>query len=419
MKNVKCIILGGGQGKRLFPLTRDRSKPAVPIGSKYRLIDIPLSNSLNSGIKQIYILTQFNSVSLNNHIHQTYKFDYFSDIRVRLLAAEQTIANTKWFQGTADAVRQHMVHYNLAPDDDVMILSGDHLYRMDYNQLISFHREKNADLTISVVPVAKGETPHFGIMSLDANQKITNFKEKPKADAELAEVKMPAELCDRFGIPTNPPKFLASMGVYVFKASVLEKLLSGTESDFGKELIPKALFTYQAYGFLFKDYWRDIGTIDSYYEASMELTFPNPPFSFMGEERIYTHPRFLPPSQILDSPLDQVLIPEGCIIQNAKVKKSIVGLRSVIRKGAHVEETVLLGADYYEWGTPPSNFPPIGIGEGSEVRRAIIDKNARIGKKVKITNTKKLDNFDSLNYCIRDGIVIIPKNGVIPDGTVI
>ncbi|MBI4970791.1 MAG: glucose-1-phosphate adenylyltransferase [Candidatus Omnitrophica bacterium] len=418
MKNVKCIILGGGQGKRLFPLTRDRSKPAVPIGSKYRLIDIPMSNSLNSGIKQVYILTQFNSVSLNNHIHQTYKFDYFSDTRVRLLAAEQTIANTKWFQGTADAVRQHIVHYNLQPDSDVLILSGDHLYRMDYKKLVDFHREKNADLTISVVAVPKKHTPGFGIMSLDTNQKIVNFKEKPKEDSELASVQLDPSLVTRFGLVPNPPKFLASMGVYVFKASVLERLLSGTESDFGKELIPKALFNYKAYGYFFNDYWRDIGTIHSYYEASMEMTGPIPPFSFFSEEKVFTHPRFLPPSAVMESQLDQVLIPEGCRIHQAKIKRTIVGLRSVIQKGACVENTVLMGADYYEWKVP-NGFPPIGIGEGSKINRAIIDKNARIGKNVIIENSKRVENFDSLNYCIRDGIVIIPKNGVIPDGAVI
>ena len=419
MKNVKCIILGGGQGKRLFPLTRDRSKPAVPIGSKYRLIDIPMSNSLNSGIKQIYILTQFNSVSLNNHIHQTYKFDYFSDRNVRLLAAEQTTANTKWFQGTADAVRQHMAHYNLEPDSDVLILSGDHLYRMDYKKLVDFHREKKADLTISMVAVQKKHTPGFGIMSMDKNQKIVNFKEKPKEEAELKGLEIDKELCERFQISANTPSYLASMGVYVFKAAVLEKLLAGPESDFGKELIPKALISHHAYGYFFNDYWRDIGTMHSYYEASMEMTGLNPPFSFFGSEKVYTHPRFLPPSSIADSQIDQVLIPEGCRIQQAKIKKCIVGLRSVVRKGAEVSDTVLMGADYYEWAAPTTGFPPIGIGEGSKIFRAIIDKNARIGKNVKIENSKRVENYDSLNYCIRDGIVIIPKNGVIPDGTVI
>lgn len=418
MRKVKCIILGGGQGKRLFPLTRDRSKPAVPIGSKYRLIDIPLSNSLNSGLKQIYILTQFNSVSLNNHIHQTYKFDYFSDTRVRLLAAEQTLANAHWFQGTADAVRKHMVHYNLEPDDDVLILSGDHLYRMDYNGLIDFHRQKNADLTISMVGVPPKHTVHFGIMGLDPDQKIVNFKEKPKESSELKSVALDPALAEQLGISARMPLYPASMGVYVFKASVLEKLLQGNESDFGKELIPKAISNFNAYGYFFRDYWRDIGTIGSYYKASMELTQPNPPFSFMSADRVYTHPRFLPPSSISSSVLDQVLIPEGCVVQEAKIARSIVGLRSTVRKGAQVEDTVLLGADYYEWQVP-HDYPGIGIGEGSRVRRAIIDKNARIGKKVKILNEKGIEEFNGPNYCIREGIVIVPKNAMIPDGTVI
>jgi len=418
MKNLKCIILGGGQGKRLHPLTGYRSKPAVPIGSKYRLIDIPLSNSLNSGLKDIYILTQFNSVSLNNHISQTYKFDYFSDVRVQVLAAEQTVSSTHWFQGTADAVRKHMSHYNLDPEDNVLILSGDHLYRMDYNELLEFHKQKNADITISVVPIDKEETIEFGIMNLDKNQLITDFKEKPKEEAELKSVELSKELKKQHQITSKKPQYLASMGIYIFKAKILEKLLAGKESDFGKEIIPKALFTHKAYGYFFNDYWRDIGTIDSFYKASMELTRPSPRFSLISDERIYTHPRFLPPSKIGKTLLDQAIIPEGCVIQDAEIIKSVIGLRSIIRQGVHIEESVLMGADSYEWN-PPEKYPPIGIGEGTIIRKAIIDKNARIGKNVRIENKEKKKEFDSLNYCIREGVVIIPKNGVIPDGTVI
>ncbi len=416
MNNLKCIILGGGHGKRLYPLTQFRSKPAVPIGTKYRLIDIPISNSLNSGIKDIYVLTQFNSVSLNNHIHQTYKFDYFSDTKVQLLAAEQTMGNMNWFQGTADAVRKHMTHYSLKPNDNVLILSGDHLYRMDFNEVLRFHIDKDADITLAVNPVEEKETRHYGIMNLDDDERIVDFKEKPKEKAQLKTVDLSPALKKRYHIPQDKPHYLASMGIYIFKARILEQLLLGNESDFGKEIIPKALFKHKAYGYYFKDYWRDIGTIDSFYDSCMELTKTDSQFSFLAPQKIYTHPRFLPPTTIAKSVIDQAVIPEGCVLEETHIERCSVGLRSILKKNSQVEDTVLMGADYYEWKVP-KKFPPIGIGENTFIRKAIIDKNARIGKNVSIRNEKNLDNFDSLNYCIRDGIVIIPKNGIIPDGT--
>lgn len=416
MNNVCCIVLGGGKGNRLFPLTRDRSKPAVPIGGKYRLIDIPLSNSINSGIGKIFILTQFNSVSLNRHIYSTYTFDYFSDKKVHLLAAEQTLDNTSWFQGTADAVRRHIGHYHWKPDDDVLILSGDHLYRMDFREIIKFHREKGADVTLSSLLVPESITDQFGVLKMDKSHKITAFLEKPSGPDQLKGFEPDKE----HGEKSRGNRYLASMGIYVFKASVLEKLLQGQETDFGKELIPRAIKTYKTYGFVFKDYWRDIGTIRSFYEANLELTTRNPRFSFIAPEGpIYTHPRFLRPSKIEGSRLKNVLLSEGCIILNSDIESSIVGLRSIIGRRVEIKRSILMGvdADFSKGGQSMTTEP--SIGDGSIIENAILDKNVRIGKNVKILNKKGIVDLDGDNYYVRDKIVVIPKNTVIPDGTII
>ncbi len=406
---VVAIVLGGGQGKRLYPLTRDRSKPAVPIGGKYRLVDIPISNSLHSGIKDIFILTQFNSSSLNNHILNTYKFDYFSRSSVTLLAAEQTLSSEKWFQGTADAVRCHLPHYHLDPDDEVLILSGDHLYRMDFRELIDFHRRRKADVSISVIQVLGKEAHQFGILNSEDSGLITHFLEKPKS---LAARK-------KFQYEKN--KYLASMGIYLFKASVLIDLLNGTETDFGKEIIPKAIKSVRAYAFVFQNYWRDIGTIGSFYQANLELTGPNPKFNFHSGNRgsIFTHPRFLPPTQLESASVKRSLITEGSIIRKAEIEDSVIGLRSVIKRNVTIRKSVVMGTDFYEVDQRTDVSIPMGIGEGSYIEHAIIDKNARIGKKVVIKNSKKIEDIDSDNYCIRERIIIVPKNAVIPDGTVI
>ena len=405
---VVAIVLGGGQGKRLFPLTRDRSKPAVPIGGKYRLVDIPISNSLHAGIKDIFILTQFNSSSLNNHILNTYKFDYFSRSSVTLLAAEQTLSSEKWFQGTADAVRFHLPHYHLEPEDEVLILSGDHLYRMDFRQLIDYHRRQKADLSISVISVPEREAHQFGILKAGESGVITDFIEKPKEPAV------------RKKFQSGKNKFLASMGIYLFRASVLIDLLNGTETDFGKEVIPKAIKAYRAYAFVFQDYWRDIGTIGSFYQANLELTGPHPKFSFYTGDRgrIFTHPRFLPPTQIEQASVIRSLVTEGSIIKQAQIEDSVVGLRSVIGRNAFIKKSVVMGTDFYEIDQKPAAIP-VGIGDGSVIENAIIDKNARIGKKVTIKNSKKIKTLDSENYYIREEVVIVPKNAVLPDGTVI
>lgn len=416
MNNVISIILGGGQGNRLFPLTRDRSKPAVPIGGKYRLIDIPVSNSLNSGIGRIFILTQFNSVSLNQHISSTYRFDYFSGTRVHLLAAEQTLENANWFQGTADAVRRHMSHYHLAPDDDVLILSGDHLYRMDFREILNFHREKQADVTVSAIMVPARITKEFGLIKVDSNFKIKSFLEKPSTAEQLKGF----EPAGSASLNVKPNSYLASMGIYVFKARVLQDILKGDEADFGKEIIPKAIDSFNAYGFPFQGYWRDIGTIRSFYEANLELTSKKPRFTFISPEgSIYTHPRFLKPSKIEGAKLKNVLLSEGSQIFNAEIEDSIVGLRAVIERRVRMKRTILMGVDArYSEGRGKLNAEPV-IGDGSVIENAIIDKNVRIGKNARILNKKGIIDSDNGIYYIRDKIVIIPKNTVIPDGTVI
>lgn len=403
MADVISIILGGGAGKRLFPLTRDRAKPAVPIGGKYRLVDIPISNSLNSGIKRIFVLTQFNSASLHKHLLRTYQFDYFSDASVELLAAEQTPSTTDWFQGTADAVRKHIPHYYLDDDDEIMILSGDHLYRMDLQLILEFLREKKADFVVATVPVKKAEVSQFGIMQLNRDNRIVAFKEKPKTVTPSDSFK---------------GAYLASMGIYAFRASVLKKMLRGNESDFGKEVIPKSISHLKAYGYVFDGYWRDIGTIRSFYETSLELTLPDPPFSFGSlEGKIYTHPRFLPPLRITDSNIHDSLLSEGSRIEKSKIHHAIVGLRSMIQEGVTLKNTIMMGADYYE--KTPQGAIPVGVGKNCHIENAILDKNVRIGDGVKISNRRKINDLDGDNFYIRDGIVVIPKNAVIQPGTVI
>ena len=407
--SVIAITLGGGRGRRLFPLTLYRSKPAVPIGGKYRLVDIPISNSLHSGINRIFVLTQYNSASLNNHIYNTYKFDYFSRSAVILLAAEQTLSSEQWFQGTADAVRCHMPHYHLKPYDEALILSGDHLYRMDYQELLKFHREKNADVTISAILVPEKMTHEFGILKMGKDSRISDFREKPATKEE------------RRGLESNEKgSYFASMGVYLFKASVLTELLKGKEADFGKELIPRAIRECKSYGFLFDGYWRDIGTMRSFYKANLELTGHYPKFRFHSPKgNVFTHPRFLPPSQILSSKIDNSLISEGCTLREASIENSIIGLRSVIHKKVTIDKSVIMGADYFEFESADSNEVPLGIGEGTTIENAIIDKNARIGRYVTIKNVKGVEEEDGSNYYIREGIVIIPKDVTIPDKAVI
>ncbi len=417
MRDVLAIILGGGRGSRLYPLTKLRAKPAVPIGGRYRLIDIPISNCLNSDIHKIYVLTQFLSASLHRHIFQTYKFDLFSGGFVDILAAEETARGMDWYQGTADAVRKQLVHFFNTRVEDILVLSGDHLYRMDYGEFVGFHRERRADVTIAAQPVTISAASRFGILKTDEDGRIISFHEKPQED-EIEGLEC---------IPDSDRPCLASMGIYIFRADVLRKMLEESDAeDFGKQIIPQAIQSRRVYGYLFDGYWEDIGTIRSFYEANLAMTLPNPPFDFYNPQHpIYSRPRFLPPSRADDCHLDSVALAEGCIIDRADIRESVIGLRGVVRVDAHLTRTVMMGADFYE--TPEQKaenhrlgIPDVGIGRGSRIEGAIIDKNARIGESVVIRSREEEAEFiETENYTIRDGIVVIPKNAVIPDGTVI
>jgi glucose-1-phosphate adenylyltransferase len=427
-KRVLAVILGGGAGTRLFPLTKERAKPAVPLGGKYRLVDVPISNCINSGITQIFVLTQYNSASLNRHIAQTYRFSNFSTGFVEILAAEQRRDSPHWFQGTADAVRRTLPHIHDWRMKHLLVLSGDHLYRMDYRKFLQRHWETQADLTISVIPCREQQAEGFGILKADEQGRIIEFKEKPKGD-DLQSMRVDTT---KFGLSPEEAQlkpFLASMGIYVFKYDVLVELLKMDESwvDFGREIIPAAIKMFNVQAYLFKGYWEDIGTIRSFYQANLDLVSPLPKFNFFDTEApIYTRSRYLPPSKIHNCDIDNSLISEGCILNGVYARNSIIGLRSRIDNGVRIENSIIMGADYFESlddlkANLEKGVPHIGIGEKTIIRRSIIDKNARIGRNVQLINCRSVENEDSQDglYYIRDGIIVIPKNAVIPDGTVI
>ena len=411
-KDILAVIMGGGQGTRLFPLTKVRAKPAVPIGGKYRLIDIPISNCINSNIDRIALLTQFNSVSLHRHITRTYNFDPFHQGWVQIWAAEQTIHNDTWYQGTADAVRQQMFEIHATGSDYTLILAGDHLYRMDYEKMAQHLWETGGDISIALQPCAMEEAPRLGILKRGKNQLISDFVEKPK-DHEV----------QKSFISRNDPALplLGSMGIYLFKTDVLDELLRELDvDDFGKEIIPHAIHTHRVVGYDFEGYWEDIGTIRSFYNANLDLTRPSPPFNFYDVSHpIYTHARFLPGSIIAGGTLEDVSLSDGCYIGKAEITRSVIGLRSHIQDGSIIKNTYLMGADYYEEKNSPVNDIPIGIGENSKIDCAIIDKNARIGSNVIISPFPPGTEVDQNNWSIRDGIVVIPKNVILPDGTII
>ena len=416
--NIAVIILGGGKGKRLYPLTSYRSKPAVPIGGKYRLVDIPISNAINSGFRRIFVLTQFNSTSLHKHIHRTYPYEAFNQTSVELLAAEQTLVNADWFQGTADAVRKHIPHYHLEDVDHVLVLSGDHLYRMDYTKILQYHIERDADVTISTIPVSKSGVSHFGIMQMKPSGRITSFLEKPAPKEDIQSYITPEHIREIFKVKGPKETYLASMGIYVFKPQVLIQALTGKEADFGKEVIPKSINRFKVFGYVYNGYWRDIGTIRSFYEANIELTKPKPQFSFLLPDiRIFTRPRFLPPNKIESAKMTNALVAEGCVIEGAEIEDSVIGLRSVIREGTVVRRSVLMGNDYYQWNAKSDLSREFGIGKNCVIENCILDKNVWIGNNVTIRNIKKVREEDGERHFIRDGIVIIPKNVRIPDGT--
>ncbi|MBV8585115.1 MAG: glucose-1-phosphate adenylyltransferase [Verrucomicrobia bacterium] len=415
-----AIIMGGGAGTRLFPLTKDRSKPAVPLAGKYRIVDIPISNCLNSGLGRIFLLTQFNSTSLHRHIHASYKFDNFSHNFVEILAAQQTPEGSRWYQGTADAVRQNLRYFLEGPFDYFLILSGDQLYQMDYMHLLEQHIAKGADITLGTTPVSREAASAFGIMHSDANRRIFRFEEKPKAPALLDQLKIPPELLQELGQPTDAELFQGSMGIYVFNRQILIDALDNDYDDFGKHIIPGALKKYNVVAYIFQGYWEDIGTIRAFFETNLALTDTVPPYNFFDRSRpIYTHPRFLPASKVNAATVRQAIIADGCIISDAHIHRAVIGVRSVIESGATIRNSVIMGADFYEEDAPrpDPNVPLIGIGRNTVIDHAIIDKNARIGEGVVITPENKAADVDAENYYIRDGVVVIPKNAVIPHGT--
>ncbi len=416
MKDVLAVIMGGGAGTRLYPLTKLRAKPAVPLAGHYRLIDIPISNCIHSGINRMYVLTQFNSVSLHRHVSRTYQFDNFSDGWVRILAAEQTPVSKAWYQGTADALRKQLYQLQVPKPRDVLILAGDHLYRMDYSEFVRFHSVNEADITISVKPVRAEDAPDLGILKADHEGRIVDFIEKPPLD----------QLKGWESIEGDKP-YLASMGIYVFRTpSLIQLLRTETGSDFGKHLIPSAIEKgKRVYGYRFDGYWEDIGTIKAFYDVNLALTSSDPPFDFFSAEwPIYTRSRYLPGSRIIDSNLMRVLLAPGCIINRATIADCVVGLRSTVNAGAHLHRVVMMGADDFESVVEKEEnrrlgLPDLGVGAGSVIENAILDKGVRIGRNVVIRNHAGAEDEETDTYVIRDGIVVVPKGAVVPDNTVI
>jgi glucose-1-phosphate adenylyltransferase len=413
-----AIIMGGGAGTRLFPLTKDRAKPAVPLGGKYRLVDIPISNCLNSGLRSIYVLTQFNTMSLHRHIQASYKFDNFSRSFIDLLAAQQTPEGAQWYQGTADAVRQNMRYFLERPFNYYLILSGDQLYRMDFRVLLHQHIQSGADITLATKPVQREQVSEFGIVRSGVDRRITRFVEKPKDETVLHEMKMSRELLTHADSNPDEELFQASMGIYIFNRDVLIKCLENQLVDFGKDVIPQSIKDQHVSAFIFNGYWEDIGTVRAFYEANLDLTDLIPEYSFFDTEApIYTHPRFLPGSKVNGATLRQAIISDGCIISDAHLERSVIGIRSIIQSGATIRNSIVMGADYFEQDRREyAGRIPIGIGRNCVIDRAIIDKNARIADGVVITPEGKSSNLDTDNYYIRDGIVVVPKNAVIPPG---
>ena len=415
-----AIILGGGQGSRLFPLTATRSKPAVPIGGKYRLIDVPISSCLHADIRRIFVLTQFNSASLNRHISNTYRLDHFSGGFVEILAAEQTPDNPHWFQGTADAVRQAVRHFERHPAEYYLILAGDHLYRMDYCELVDAHKAQKADITIAAQPVDPETATQMGIFRFDTDGRIVAFEEKPKPP-RLQEIGRSIPPGATFAPHSDEQPFTASMGVYVFSRQILLDMLEREAGiDFGRELIPGALEAFKVKPFLYRGFWADVGTIESFYDANVMLGKSSSPFRFWDVNKpIYTHLRHLPGSRLTDCRVRDSVVDDGCFLDRCQVEESVVGIRTHIQNGSRISRSVLLGADFYEDMVTADGGPSLGIGRDVVLDRVIIDKNARIGDGARLVNEKKVEEADGDGYYIRGGIIVVPKGGVIPPGTVV
>jgi glucose-1-phosphate adenylyltransferase len=428
MHEVLSLILGGGRGTRLYPLTALRSKPAVPVAGKYRLIDIPISNCINSGMQRIYVLTQFLSVSLHRHIANTYKFDPFSRGFVEVLAAQQTNEAADWYQGTADAVRQQIRYVIEDPCSQVLVLSGDQLYRMDFQQLLKSHRDGRADVTIAVLPVPRDQVPGLGIVRLDETGKVVGFVEKPQTDDLIDAAQTPPAWIEGRGIRCNNRPWLASMGIYLFTRKALLDLLNvrPLATDFGKEIFPRSIKTHNVQAHLFDGYWEDLGTVRAYHEANLALTGDNPPFDFHSPEGIiFTRMRFLPASRVSGAKLSRCLISDGCVIQpGADLQRCVLGVRSRIGRNVTLRDTIMLGADRFETDADRTanrakGVPDLVVGDDALIERAILDKECRIGRGVKIINQKGITDAEGTNYVIRDGIVTIPRGTIVPDGTVI
>jgi len=428
VKGVKAIILGGGRGTRLFPLTLERAKPAVGFAGKYRLIDIPISNCINSGVKKIFVLTQFLSASLHRHIMQTYPFDTFSDGFVDILAAEQTPQGEDWFQGTADAVRATLKHTMYYHSDQMLILSGDHLYRMNYDDLITCHRRSGADITLCACPVTRQDAPRMGLLRVNEAGAVEAFQEKPRDPEILDRFRAPQALFQERGLDAGADRYLASMGIYVFEPHVLAQVLEdATRTDFGKEVIPAAIHEYKVAAYPFTGYWMDIGTIDSFYEANIALAQPDPPFRlYQPRWPFYTRTRSLPPNRIIHSEIYDSLVVEGTDLSGARISDCIIGVRGIVREGTRMDGVIMMGADFYEdeeavsrWERAESKLPALGVGRNCVIARAIIDKNARIGDGVVIRDKTGAEDFEGKEYWVRDGITIVLKGAVIPPGTVL
>ncbi len=425
-RNVAAIIMAGGAGERLWPLTAKRAKPAVPIAGKFRLIDVPISNCLHSEISRIFVLTQYMSRSLNQHVAATYHFDPFRGGFVQILAAQQTPESSAWYQGTADAVRRNLQYFDAPQNERFLILAGDHLYSMDFRKLIDWHLRCKADVTVSAIPVSRAVAHRYGILKANIRGRITKFIEKPTDPADIESLLVPPEVLANFGVPSNGRELIASMGIYVFERRTLFDILSeSTEEDFGKGIIPYAIKTRKVYAYLFDGYWEDIGTISSFYEAMLDLTRPVPKFNFYTQRApIFTRPRYLPGAKITASLIERTILADGSIVEQCEIKDSILGIRSIVRSGTRIYASIIMGADYYETDqerqeATAQGIPEIGIGHNCFIERAIIDKNARIGANVHILNRNREGFVKAENFVIREGIVIVPKNAIIPPGTVI
>ena len=419
-EDALAIIMGGGAGTRLFPLTKERAKPAVPLAGKYRLVDIPISNCLNNGLRQIYVLTQFNTESLHRHINASYKFDNFTNSFVEILAAEQTPEDDRWYQGTADAVRQNLRYFLARPYGHYLILSGDQLYRMDYRDLLQEHVRSGAEITLGTTPVNREAALSFGIMQSDVKRRIFRFEEKPKDPKLLDELRIPPDLLNGLGRPADAELYQGSMGIYVFNRQTLIDALDNSYDDFGKHIIPASLKKYKVFAYIFQGYWEDIGTVRAFFEAHLALTDTVPAYNLSDHlNPIYTRPLILPASKINRTQVHSAIIADGCVITDANIERAVIGLRSVIATGSTIRNSVLMGADFYqdEDPQPKPELPPLGIGRHCVIEEAIIDKNVRIGDGVVVTPEGKTSNVDGDNYYIRDGVVVIPRGAVIPAGT--